>query len=518
MEPDKDIGPSSPGPDTDVESQAWKETQAAPPPAHLPDERGRDDPSRLTSMASEKPTVIMEWDSPENPENPRNWSFGKRAFHTAIPALYGFVLTIGTSSYVPAIPFVMKEFKISREVALLPLSLYIFGFIIGPLIAAPISELYGRRVVYWSTLPMLLIFTGIASAANNISVLIIFRVLAGIGGSGALAVGAGTIADLWDMQKHGGRAALFFILAPFLGPSLGPLTGAYIIHQYHNNWRFSLWLVLFIGAPLAVAAAFMQETSEARILELKGKARSSKSSRQAGGSRLLLQKLRIAIVRPLEMMFLEPLVAYLSIYTGFAFAMLFSFFGSYNYVFQAVYAFNQRQVGLTFLGIFVGFLFAIVTFGIFDATLYRKAAAKAQGKPAPEHRLYAALLGSFLLPISLFWFAWSPMKGVPWIVPVLAGVPFGWGCLAIFLSATTYLVDVYLSTNGASAIAANGILRYCLGSAFPLFTLQMYTRLDIHWAGTLFAFLSVVLMPVPWVFFWKGKALRARSRYETNDA
>ena len=59
------------------------------------------------------------------------------------------------------------------------------------------------------------------------------------------------------------------------------------------------------------------------------------------------------------------------------------------------------------------------------------------------------------------------------IVPILAGIPFGWGCLAIFISATTYLVDVYQAANGASAVAANGILRYGLGAAFPLFTLQM---------------------------------------------
>jgi hypothetical protein len=101
-------------------------------------------------------------------------------------------------------------------------------------------------------------------------------------------------------------------------------------------------------------------------------------------------------------------------------------------------------------------------------------------------------------------------------VPVLAGVPFGWGCLSIFISATTYLVDVYEAANGASAVAANGILRYGFGAAFPLFTLQMYSGIGIHWAGSVFAFVSVLLMPVPWVFFWKGRVLRARSHYDTS--
>ena len=85
--------------------------------------------------------------------------------------------------------------------------------------------------------------------------------------------------------------------------------------------------------------------------------------------------------------------------------MVFAFFGSFNYVFQSVYHFNQKEVGLAFIAIVVGYLLAVMTFGIFDATLYRKAVAKASAKgekPAPEERLYAALLGSFMLPIGLF--------------------------------------------------------------------------------------------------------------------
>jgi hypothetical protein len=144
--------------------------------------------------------------------------------------------------------------------------------------------------------------------------------------------------------------------------------------------------------------------------------------------------------------------------------MMFSFFGSYNYVFQSVYHFNQKEVGLTFIGILVGFIFAILSFGIFDATLYRQASIKANGKPAPEHRLYAAMLGSFMLPIGLFWFAWAPSKDVHWIVPVLAGVPFGWGCLGIFVcslppSSLPLLPHPYQNPNTFSTDISNNLPR-----------------------------------------------------------
>jgi hypothetical protein len=86
----------------------------------------------------------------------------------------------------------------------------------------------------------------------------------------------------------------------------------------------------------------------------------------------------------------------------------------------------------------------------------------------------------------------------------------------VFLASVTYLVDTYGVENGASAIAANGFLRFLLGAVFPLFTIQLYEALGIHWAGSLFAFVSVVLLPVPWIFFWKGKSLRERSSYPTS--
>lgn len=78
-----------------------------------------------------------------------------------------------------------------------------------------------------------------------------------------------------------------------------------------------------------------------------------------------------------------------------------------------------------------------------------------------------------------------------------------------------YLVDTYQALIGASALAANGLLRYILGTAFPLFTLQMYSKLGIGRATSLLAFITVVLMPIPWVLFKYGHFIRARSTYDT---
>ena len=83
------------------------------------------------------------------------------------------------------------------------------------------------------------------------------------------------------------------------------------------------------------------------------------------------------------------------------------------------------------------------------------------------------------------------------------------------IAGATYLIDTYQALNGASALAANGLLRYTLGGVFPLFTLQMYSNLGIGWATSLLGFITVALLPIPWVLFKYGPQIRARSIYPT---
>ena len=78
-------------------------------------------------------------------------------------------------------------------------------------------------------------------------------------------------------------------------------------------------------------------------------------------------------------------------------------------------------------------------------------------------------------------------------------------------------MDAYQALNGASAVAANGLLRYGFGAAFPLFTLQMYERMGIAWASSLLGFVSIALMPLPWLLQRWGPHLRRRSAYEMGN-
>jgi hypothetical protein len=76
------------------------------------------------------------------------------------------------------------------------------------------------------------------------------------------------------------------------------------------------------------------------------------------------------------------------------------------------------------------------------------------------------------------------------------------------------MLDVYGPMSGASAMAANGLVRYIMGASFPLFTVQMYEALGVKWAATLLlAFVCLVMVPIPWIFYKFGPDIRRKSPY-----
>jgi MFS family permease len=128
--------------------------------------------------------------------------------------------TFGSSVYTPAYPEAAKQFGVSNTAALLGVSLYVVGLAFGPILAAPVSETYGRLVVYRVSLPISMLFTLGAGFSQSFASFLVCRFFAGTFGSPVLAVGAGTNADLFP-PKARAAATSCFLLAPFMGPALG---------------------------------------------------------------------------------------------------------------------------------------------------------------------------------------------------------------------------------------------------------------------------------------------------------
>ncbi|KAF2399651.1 putative bicyclomycin resistance protein [Trichodelitschia bisporula] len=466
-------------------------------------------------------TTAQDWDGLDDPENPMNWPLGLKIYHTIIPALLAFVVTFGSSVYSPGYPLVAKEFHVSKEAAILPLSLYVIGLGLGPAIAAPISETYGRLPVYQLSLPLSMLFTLGAGFSKSYASLMVCRFFAGTFGSPVLAIGGGTNADMYPPRSRAISTA-FFIFSPFMGPALGPIIGGFAA-QY-KGWRWTQWCILFVSVAVYAAGLPMKETYKKVLLQRRAKKLNlapPKENMPTGWARFKFF-LAFTLLRPFHMLFFEPIVGFLSLYSAFTFGLLFAYFVAFPYVFIGTYHFTTAQSGLAFVSIGIGCMLSVVTTILTDNLIYQKEHHKAQVNGtvhvSPEHRLYTAMMGSVGVSVGLFWFAWTARRDVHWAVPIASGIPFAWGNLSIFTSSALYVIDTYGPMNGSSAIAANGFARYIAGAAFPLFTVQMYHRLGIDWATSLLGFLSLLMLPIPWALYKWGPKIRKTSHYPTIKA
>ncbi|KAK6402643.1 hypothetical protein LTR95_019048, partial [Oleoguttula sp. CCFEE 5521] len=264
--------------------------------------------SPLKSAAFQhEPSQTLDWTSPTDPENPRNFSLGLRIYTTAAVSFLAFVTAFAASIYSPAIEEVQKVFDVSEEIALLPLSLYNLGLAFGPLVGAPLSEVYGRKAVFLLTTPIFALFVLGAGLSRDVASLCVCRFVAGVFAAPAISNASATIADVTDGRYRGIALGIYYAV-PSCGAVLGPLVGGFVV--IGKGWRWTQWVTLmFIGAAY-IPVLFTPETYKVRLLQRRAKklghdhkTPQPKQSIQAA----LLYFLRKLFFRPIHMLFTEPI-------------------------------------------------------------------------------------------------------------------------------------------------------------------------------------------------------------------
>lgn len=129
--------------------------------------------------------------------------------------------TFDSSLTSGAIDDMATYFDVVSDVQLvLPVSVYLLGYVVGPLFWSPLSEVYGRRPVLIGSFSLFVVFTLACALAPSWSTFLFFRWLCGTFASSALTVVGGMYADIWDQPLQRGRAmALFLAVSP---PSVSP--------------------------------------------------------------------------------------------------------------------------------------------------------------------------------------------------------------------------------------------------------------------------------------------------------
>ncbi|KAF2171547.1 hypothetical protein M409DRAFT_63772 [Zasmidium cellare ATCC 36951] len=456
--------------------------------------------------------VLIDWIE-NDPYHPRNWPLGTKCFVTGQICLLCFAIYIGAAIYSSGLDGITEHFHISQPVAILGLTLYVLGYGIGPMIWSPLAEmpLIGRSPIYLITLLTFVFLNFGVVYAKNTGMLLAFRFLTGWLGSPVLGTGGASLADMFRPQKRA-YPITAFALANICGPTVGPI-------------KWPIWELIWIsGFTFVFLFFFLPETMAENILYKRTLRlrRSNVAPKLKCEAEIEAAELKITdilsttFVRPFTLMIYEPIVLVLNLYLALIYAVLYCWLESLPIAFQEIRGFSSGITGLCFIGIAAG-AFVVAPPYVYYNYYYVEPRFNSQGDLKPEIRLETALVGSFCLPVCLFFFGWTAQyASVVWIVPVIATSFFTVGGFLSFAGVFNYLGDAY-PTSFASISAGNDFMRSCLGAAFPLFANQMFHTLGINWGNSLLGFLSIIFIPIIFYIWRHGEDLRMRSKNARHD-
>ncbi|KAL4913768.1 major facilitator superfamily domain-containing protein [Aspergillus aurantiobrunneus] len=478
----------------------------------------------LPNLVYEHSTAIavsntVDWDGPNDPENPVNFSGLVKLTNVGIVTALTFITPLASSMFAPGVPQLMEEFESSNTLlASFVVSVYVLGFAVGPLILAPASELVGRVIIYHICNVGFTVLSVACAVSTDLGMLITFRFFQGCFGSAPITNGGGTVADLIVQEKRGGVLSMY-ALGILLGPVIGPVAGGYLVAA--KGWRWVFWILTIMGgASTIISLFFLCETYPTVLLERK----TQRLIRETGNVHLrskrdnglsTMQLFIQAISRPSKMLFFSPIVSASSIYAGLVYGYQYLMFTTFTFVFQDQYNFPTKSSGLTFLGIGVGSILGLSVLGLIsDRIVKAKSKSPTPDSPSgpimkPEYRLPPLVVGAFFIPAGLFIYGWSAEYKTHWIVPILGTGLVGVGNIAVFMCVTSYMIDAF-AIYAASALAANTVVRSVMGALLPLAGQRMYDALGLGWGNSLLAFIAAACIPVPWVMLRYGERMRLR--------
>lgn len=405
-------------------------------------------------------TLVPEVTQPYHYPNRTKWLI------TFTVALAAAAAPMGSAIIMPSLGPISREFDVSPTIANLSVALYMLSMSIFPLWWSSFSETLGRRTIYVVSFILFVLWGILSALSTNIAMFIVMRVLSGGAAASVQAVGAGTIADIWEPKERGKAMGLFY-LGPLMGPFLAPIIGGALAQGL--GWRSTQWFLVIYGGVLIIFLIFtLPETLKAKRtmvneaakeqnatldteiaisgdtgsqIDVEKEATTTEMGRTttlqrtpthksvAKNSRKFVQLLKRCFVDPLKIILLLrfPAVSLTVLWASTTFGCLYFLNISIETTFsEAPYNFSTLIVGLLYIPNSLGYLIASLFGGRWLDHIMKREAMKAgrvdeKGRLIfrPEDRMKEnAWIAGVVFPVALIWYGWSAEKGVFWIVPV----------------------------------------------------------------------------------------------------
>ncbi|KAH8100972.1 MFS general substrate transporter [Cristinia sonorae] len=476
--------------------------------------------------------------SQDDSDDPRNWSKAKKIWVFAVTCLLSFIAVFGSSVYAPGEEQIIERYGVNQDVASTGLTTYVLGFGFGPLLWGPLSEMYGKRIIFLISWAFMTVSMIPSAFVDNIIVILVFRFFTGLAAACPLSNGSSVSADIFrDDMFSLARASSIFAFCSLSGPCFGTLVGFFVAaHSGKTLWVLRLHFFMSIAA---IPFLFIfPETYGPRILEQRAKRLRAEGKTNARAAtevhtKSTVQLVQGHIIRPFAMFLREPVLQGVTLWISLAYGIIYFFFEMYPVVFIEHIVdyrpcdlpidghFYQHGIefqlcGLMFLPVAFGMLLAVASYPQLLRISQKIYIPGIECKDIPtqpqENNLKVVVFAVILMPTSLFWFAWTSGHEVSWVSAALSGIPFGFSTVIIFFTFTAYLLQTY-GVYATSAQSANTFVRSMVAAVFPIAAHSVIRNLGTKWGASTFGFISLGMIPIPLIFIRYGARFREQSHF-----
>ncbi|CAO1627991.1 unnamed protein product [Parajaminaea phylloscopi] len=464
--------------------------------------------------------ILVDWDGPDDPENPMNWSAKKKWVNTICLNMMCLFIGLSTAAFSSGISDMVRDLNTSTEIGQVGMLVFNGAFALVPLVLGPLSEATGSRPVYLISMFFFVVwFIGLA-LSPNIGSVIVFRFLSGCSGAAGVTIIPGTLANIFATKDRAIPVALFSLVA-VLGTVAAPLYAGFIVEN--KGWRWIQWVqMIFNGVVLLLLVVFLRENRGSVLLTRRAK----KLRKETGDARYrsaaeletpnIKAMLHASTTKAALLLVREPVVLAFSLWLAYAWALIFASFSLIPLVYGPEgFGWNTGTTGLAYIGPIIG---CFIAFGMsfYWKHLYDRAQANNGGVPVPEARLYGGACGGILCTLGLFITSFTSYNYLFWFGPQVGLCLMLIGIYQVFESVQAYLSDAY-QENAASAIGAQGFVRNALAASFPLFSAQLFHNLHVWGGGLLLSCLLLIATPLPFILIKYGERIRERSPYAASQ-
>ncbi|KAI1109564.1 MFS transporter [Nemania sp. NC0429] len=466
---------------------------------------------------------IVDFNIEGDAENPLDWPAVYKWGIVLLLSFLAFTVTFTCISVVPIANRIVADLddgRVSKSSSVLLVTIWELGEAAGPLLIAPLSEVFGRYPVMNGATILFFLATTLAATSQSTSLFICARALTGLSVASNV-LGPAIIGDMFPADQRGSALSLI-ALAPLIGGSLGPAIGGAIAETI--GWRSVLWLSA--GLALACELIFLtcfRETYKVAIL----RQRAARLREETGNPKLRtlydvkdgqssLRKILECAARPAIVLSGSSVLQVISLYGAVMFAYYYVFSTTLPDILQQSYGLSPAATGLAFIVFSIGSTFSVLCMNALLDKIYIKLRERNNGVGAPEFRLPLVISGSFGLPLCVIAYGWVAQLHLPLPVMLLTTGLFGTTLTIVFLPLNAYVVDAF-GLYAASGMTAVIVARCLMSTVLPLAADPLVRKFDWGLGISVLGGIGLVLAPIPILVYTYGSRWRQLSDYTKDD-